>query len=442
MGENTKTIINSESNEASNFSYFLTKIVWCGFLLLVFSLAFLTPSIYIKNQKLAVTDFLFPLVFALWLICILLRQIKFRWHNFYWFLAFYFAAMLFSTIFSPNFSQSIIKLLSETYLLGLAVLTFNLVRNEKDFKQIIFAWLVGTFGTVAVGIATILLFYFHPQNWLLEYTTSIYGAVPVGNYPRLQSTFVSASMFCNYLTVSLAMLFIAERTKLIGKFLFAILYFLILLCAVFTISSGIGGVALLIGVWCWTIYRDKHKIFARLNLVGAIAFALLFCVMNFIALQVYSTAPYSISIPFSQTVLYPSPRFLVWTNALQTFTENFFVGNGLGRPSCAVLFQNTDGNFSLLTDAHNTFLNVAAQNGIFGLLAITAITFYFLRQTFPLKSAKNFSSIAFSGLIFAFISAFIFQGLTGSFEDARHLWILIGLILSIGNLDKNNIAQS
>ena len=221
--------------------------------------------------------------------------------------------MLLSTIFSTNFTQSIVKLLGETYLLALAILTFNLVRREKDFKQIIFAWLAGTAVTLIVGIVTILLFYLSPQNWFLEFTTSIYGAVPVGNYPRLQSTSVSASMFCNYLTVSLAMLFIAERAKLVGKIVFAVLYFLILLCAAFTISSGIGGVALLIGVWYWAIYRDKKKIFARLSLAGAMAFALFFCVMNLIALQAYSTAPYSISIPFSEMVLYPSPRLLVWT---------------------------------------------------------------------------------------------------------------------------------
>ena len=434
MGENAKTFIEenerSESSEASGFSRFLTKAVWCGFLLVVFSLALMSPTIYVKYQRMATTDFIFLCVATVWLICILLRQTKFRWHRFYWLAAFYLAAMLFSTFFSPNFTQSVLKLTGETYLLALAVLTFNLVRNEKDFKQIIFAWLAGTSVALAVGIVTILLFYVQPQSWLLKYTTSIYGAVPVGNYPRLQSTFVSASMFCNYLTVSLAMLFIAERAKLIGKVLFSILYFLILLCAAFTISSGIGGVGLFIGVWYWTVYRDKQKAFAYSSLVGAIAFALLFCLMNCFALQPYATAPYSIAVPFSEMVLYPSPRVLVWTDALKTFTENFFFGNGLGRPSCEVLFQNTDGNFSLLTDAHNTFINVAAQNGIFGLLAIAAIAWYFLRQTFPLKPIKDFPSTAFTGFSLAFLSAFIFQGLTGSFEDARHLWVLIGLILS------------
>jgi hypothetical protein len=400
------------------------------FLLLVFSLAFVTPSIYVKNQRLAATDFLFPIVFALWLICVFLGRCKFRRHRFYWLLIFYFAAMFLSTVFSPDFSRSIVKLLGETYLLGLAVLTFNLVRDEKDFRRVIVAWLAGAFVAAAIGVVTILIFYVQPQSWLLDYTTYAYGAVPVGNYPRLKSTFVTASMFCNYLTVSLAMLFIAERAKIIGKALFSILYFLILICAVFTISSGIGGVALFIGVWYWTIYRDKQRLFARASLAFGITSAIFFCAMNCVALQPYANAPYSISLPFSETVLYPSSRFLVWTEGLKTFAANFFVGNGLGRSSCEVLFQNTDGSYSLLTDAHNIFINVAAQTGIFGLLAIAAIALYFLRQMRRPKITDDFSSTAFSGLTLAFLSAFIFQGLTGSFEDMRHLWVLIGLLLS------------
>lgn len=445
MGENTDTFIEEDhspaplgSNETNGFSFFLTKAAWFGFLLLIFSLAFVTPSIYIQNQRAAATDFLFLFVFALSAVCILLRQYKFRWHRFYWLLLFYFATMLLSTIFSPDLRRSAVKLLSETYLLALAVLTFNLVRDEKNLKQIIFAWLAGTFVATAIGVVTILLFYFQPQSWLLNFTLDDYGAVPVGNYPRLQSTFVSATMFCNYLTVSLAMLFIAERIKLIGKTFFSIFYFLILLCAIFTISAGIGGVALFIGVWYWAIYRNKRALFARVSLAGAIACAVFFCVMNCIALQPYSTAPYSIRLPFSEAVLYPSPRILIWTEALQTFARNFFFGNGLGLPTCEVLFQNTDGTFSLLTDAHNTFINVAAQSGIFGLIAIAGIALYFLRKMFRLKIADDLISTAFTGLSLAFLSAFVFQGLTASFEDTRHLWVLIGLLLSVGNLYKRN----
>ncbi len=446
MGE-TETISEKAGRQAnhersSGLSFLLTRVVWLGFLLLVFSLSFVSLQIYIKSQRIAATDILFVAVSGLWFVGLLLGYFKFRWHRFYWLLIFYFAAMFFSTIFSPEFQTSAVKLSGGAYLIGLAVLTFNLVRDEKDFKRVILAWLAGTCVTAAIAAVSILLFYVEPQTSLLRYTLDDFGAVPVGNYPRLQSTFVSASMFCNYLTVSLALLFVAERAKLIGKVLFSFLYFLIALCAFFTISSSLGGFLLFVGIWYWFVFRDSNKLAARVSLAGAIAAAICFCVLNSIALAPYSSAPYSFSLPLFDVVLYPSPRILVWTEALKTFAGNFFFGNGLGLPVCRVLFQNTDGTVSLLTDAHNTYLSAAAQNGIFGLLSLTAIAIYFLRNSFRLKTARDLPSTAYSALSLAFLSAFVFQGLTGSFEDTRHLWVLMGLLLCVGRLSNTETNPS
>ena len=33
-------------------------------------------------------------------------------------------------------------------------------------------------------------------------------------------------------------------------------------------------------------------------------------------------------------------------------------------------------------------------------------------------------------LAIAWLDAFVYQGLTGSYEDARHLWVLLGLFLA------------
>lgn len=436
---------NLETNTSENFSRtvaesnnsYFKKIVWLGFLLLALSTAFLIPEIYLKNQKIAFADFLFPIVFGFWLIGLFLGKFNFRWHKFYWLLSFYFLAMCFSTAFSEDFPQSLIKLAGEIYLLGLAVLTFNLVRTEKNLKQIIFFWLIGTSITCLIAIITLFLFYLYPEHWILNYTTSIYGAVPVGNYPRLKSTFVSASMFCNYLSVSLAMLFVAKSANLIVNKIFFPLIVVILICALFTFSSGLGGIALVLGIWFWAYFRDSKKRISHFFLLGTIFFAVSFSVMNLFALQPYSTAPYSINLPFFNAILFPSPRLLVWTESLQTFSQNFFFGKGLGLSVCEVLFENTDGNYSLLTDAHNIFISVAAQNGIFGLLAITAIIIYFLNCFFRTRFNEDFPSISLFGLRLAFLSAFVFQGLTGSFEDTRHLWILIGLIPSANSLLQN-----
>lgn len=414
------------------------NFVWFAFLLLVFSLCFVQPFVYYENLRFSPTDFIFPIASALFFISILLKKTSFRWHNFYWLLLFYFAAMLFSSVFSINPQQSFIKLLGEIYLLGLAILTFNLVKTQQHFKQVVLVWLGGMFLTLIIGILTVFLFYFQPSNPLLFYTTSIYGAFPVGNYPRLTSVFASSSMFCNFLNVSLIFLFIAEKLKYIGTKIFWILFVLLAICAFFTFSSGFGGLVLAIGVWLWAGNSD-NKLIAKTALFGSIFVAILFFSINFFALQKYPNAPYSINIPLLEVELLPSSRLLVWSDSLKTFSENFFSGIGLGQNACYVSFQNTDGTAAFLTDAHNIFLSVAAQNGIFGLLAIAAISFNFVRK-FSLSSLNlNSASFTKNALALAFICAFFYQGLTGSFEDTRHLWFLIGLILSAETLEKTEI---
>jgi O-antigen ligase len=142
-----------------------------------------------------------------------------------------------------------------------------------------------------------------------------------------------------------------------------------------------------------------------------------------VALQNYSSASFSFKLPG----LEPSSRLLVWSDAFKTFTEDPITGKGIGQPVSGIIYQNTEGSTSLLTDAHNIFLSVGAQSGLIGLAAILALVLYMLRVSFGAGMNKE-RSLILNGLGLAFLSAFVYQGLTGSFEDARHLWVLIGMI--------------
>jgi O-antigen ligase len=427
-------------NQTNGFSSRLQKIVWLAFLILVFSLAFMKPFIYLWNQRVSPTDIIFPIAFLIWFASLFAGLKGFRWHKFYWILLFYFVSLIISTIFSNNPASSLIKLFGESYLLGLAVLTFNLVETERQVKQTIKIWLAGTFFACAVGVYSLILFYLQPGNPLLNYTTYHYGAVPVGNYPRLSSMFVSASMFCNYLNVGFLLLLIARKIDFINKHAAFILLTVVSICAVFTISAGLGGFALASGLWLYFLFGEKHKRLAALSLIGGITVSALFFMMNFVALQKHATARFLIKIPIFDLELQPSPRVLIWQESLQTFSQNFFSGVGLGEDVCRVSFQNTEGTTSVLTDAHNYLLNVAAQNGIAGLIAIVVLTIFIIRRAFPAQSVKSSSSTILIGLTMAFFCSFFYQGLTGSFEEARHLWVLIGLILSADRLSNKHFT--
>lgn len=407
----------------------LLNFLWKSFLVLIFSLSLMQPFIYYQNLRFSSTDFIFPIVLLTFAITVFLRFLPFKWHRYYWILLFYFLSMLISSVFSVNPKQSFIKLAGEFYILSLTVLTFNLVNSEARFRQFIKIWLYGTTLTIFVGLLTIFLFYFDRDNFLLQFTNSIFGAVPVGNYPRLTSTFGSASMFCNYLNVSLCFLFVADRLKIFRPLIFWILLILLTICAVFTISSGIGGIVLAFAFWFWLLLKNNNQILSKSALIGGIIFAAIFFLINFIALQPHPTAPFTFN--FLGFELYPSSRLMIWSETLRTISANFFNGTGIGQEVCRVNFQNTDGSRAYLTDAHNIFLSVAGQNGIFGLISFLLLIFYILKEAFSKHFIGNRrSSFIFYLLAAAFVCAFLYQGLTGSFEDARHLWVLVGLIFS------------
>jgi hypothetical protein len=52
------------------------------------------------------------------------------------------------------------------------------------------------------------------------------------------------------------------------------------------------------------------------------------------------------------------------------------------------------------------------------------------RGTAPLRLLADDRNALRLALGIAFLGAFAYQGLGGSFEDARHLWLLLGLFLA------------
>ena len=417
-----------------------TKVL---FLLLVVSLPLVRPF-YTRLFGLVVpsTDFIFLFAFGFWLIAILRGECRLRISKFYFFLGFYALSLTVSTVFSINPIQSFYKLLGEFYLLLLCILTFNLAHSMDFLKQITAAWLFGTGITILAALAGIFLFYLGYKTQINNYFLFHYGTLPPGNYPRLQALFVNANMLCDFLNVSLMLTVLADKLGWLKKIPSRILQFGIWFTAFFTISPGLGGLFLSFGVWLWAKFHlAGRKNSAYFTCLSGIFLALVFFAVTSISPDTENTAQ-NFNLPFTEQKFEPSVRILIWQDTLKTIGHYPFTGKGTGTGVAAVKYTVLSGENQFLTDAHNVWLNIFGQLGFFGFIAFLSFCLYLLWSCKFYLLDQTDKSFIQTALSCAFLGAFLFQGLQGSFEDARHLWILFGLLASLGESDfaeNNNV---
>lgn len=174
-------------------------------------------------------------------------------------------------------------------------------------------------------------------------------------------------------------------------------------------------------------------------------------VATLIAAAVLSLASVASRVPVGQgdfrlgsgdVKLWDAPRPSIWQAAFQTFREHPVTGLGYGRPIAFVTdtrafvparkLAGTHGPVpGQWLEAHNTWLNIAAQAGIVGVLAIVALFLGVWRPVITRLRAntQNASRLA-AGLLGAFAGAYLFHGLFAAVEEARHLWALTALASS------------
>jgi hypothetical protein len=253
------------------------------------------------------------------------------------------------------------------------------------------------------------------------------GTLPPGNYPRLDLTFLFPAMLANYLSVSLMLLLIGEHLGWFSRRTALVIAPLIVIAAFFALTPGFGGLLFGLGTWIWLLHRDRHPLGARIALITGCVMALIGVILASVTPIMHSTAPFLIHLP-GFPPLAPSVRFLAWTEALQNFAASPAVGRGWGVDTVDVNYQASGCGVGCVTDAHNTFLNVAVQSGTVGIAALGSLIWFVARPVITALRGLP-TTVLLAGLAIAWLSGVAVQGLVGSFEDARHLWVMFGLIL-------------
>ena len=214
------------------------------------------------------------------------------------------------------------------------------------------------------------------------------------------------------------LLLIARRNLWVTFPQLAVVLSLILITLLFSLTPGLGGVILAVGLWFRNVfYEGGKRLHARLSVFTGVAAAVLFLIAASISPIQTPTSPYFFVIPGTEIRIDPAIRVLAWQTAAETFIANPIFGQGLNTDVANAIYEDASGRIQRLTDAHNTWLNVAAQAGVLGLAAILGITVYFWRLSVSRKIGNSETSTFRAGLGAAFVGAFLYQGLVGSFEE-------------------------
>lgn len=302
-------------------------------------------------------------------------------------------------------------------LIQLGVLYFfvtGIVNSEQRLTHVAWAWIIGGTAASLYAIAT-----FASQG-----LARAVGGVSDPNYLVL------------YLTIPLALsleLFQVERSFLLKIFLiFSLLAFLAVTILSFS-RGGLISVMVILVLWFFKS-QNKSRITAFL-LTIAIAILIVFSFLPAIPLQSW------LQRISPQLALQDAGagRFYIWRGGLDMFLDHPLVGVGIGN----FLYRYPEYSYydprgAQQRVAHNTFLEVAAEQGIFGLLAFLSllwVTYRYLRIAATVAQERKlyFTAQLAQAFHFGFLGF-----LAGSFFLTAHLskslWLLFGLTVAVYNI--------
>lgn len=399
----------------------LKKLAEISFLLLVFSLPFAhLPLPFDPGFPYQLTEPVFLAVTALFAMSVFSGGSGVRPGKIYFFILAYLIFIAVSVVFSGSPGVSAVKAAGIAYLGGLALISFNSVGSEKMVRQTVIAWIAATVVVSSFSVFVLIFFYIDRDLSLVRYGLSHYGTFPKGNYPRIQSLFANPNMLAHYLGIGWVMLLLAVRREWIGRNAGLAVGGLIAAAALFTLSPGIGAFFLCTGLW---MLIEGAGGFRKIVAIGMIAIAMFFAAVTAVKFD-------GDFWPVSE----PSARVLTWSSAASNFASHPLTGKGVGTFAADTAYGS-----QRLRDAHNIFLNVAAESGIGAVAALTAFGIWLTFSGLRVRDGDKERAIAGKGLAIAFAGAFFYQGLTGSFEDARHIWVLAGIL---GAVSGENLAEA
>lgn len=324
----------------------------------------------------------------------------------------------------PYFKKSLIALLfkwGEYFIIFFAIEdTFH---NQKRIRNAVFILL-------SIGILISidgLSQYFLGMEFLRHRNLM---TIAQGNY-AITAAFNHYNDFGAYITIILLMmlsLFISNK-KWFGKLAYVPALVLIETCLLLTFSRG-SWMGFILGLFLMLLISRKYK---ELTFICGIF------IFTFIALP--GTKTMIARLNFILQAGGDADRLIVWKTAFGMIKENPFLGKGIGT------FMDYFSKRSNLIPqyAHNCFLQIWTETGIFSLLSfISFITVLLLRGIAAFKKTNNFILLGILCGLLSFAAHSFFDTDLYSLQLAVLFWAITGILAAMLNLSssqKKNINQ-
>ncbi len=405
------------------------------FLLLITTLPFQTILQFrVANTAIQFSDLIVPVAGLAWLLD---RRRDRAWPVFYTLLGTFILVMTLSALFSVDPGTSVVKLSGKILLAAIAFLAFNFVRSE-GLEPLVRAWTAAALTVLiscVIGIAAFYAGFRNPETNLVLHP--IFGSLPAGNYPRIEGFSMFPAILCNYLSVSWWLAMIGGATLWVRAGILSMFRPLLILANIFTFTPGLGGFLLSNGIFIGR--KLRHPILGHLAMSASVLGALVVLAASMLSL--FAFTPNGVQMPILNGEFIASHRVAAWGSALETFSRHPIFGVGIGMPTSSAVYMDPNGNRQLLADAHNTCINVLAESGVLGFLAFFAIVFWSGCQLIRTAGVDRKKSLIRLCLGLAMVDAFFFQGLTGSYEDQRHIWALLGFVAAFDQMKSEPAAE-
>lgn len=358
---------------------------------------------------------------------------------------------------SMNLLDSAIEMLGLVYLIFLFIIFQDIIRTPKKLNLFLYLWMV-----MACAISLVGLFAFCQAlinqnlagNKFLYYDTITLMA---HHFPRIDSTFANANMFCTYLQASLvfaSILFLSEDNPK-RKFLTAVCMSILLVAAFLTGSRRFTGLLLsLVIILSWYGRGRTSWIFKQVSFCGLALF-----LIAFIATTVWAIFPLEIKREEQAKMISVRAHYAYSIHLLQVLPainmvkKHPFIGVGLGTYN-RHFKENLDWewarrsfdleayagyikpikNKTLNFDPHSVFLGTLAETGFVGFLGLLYFLTNYIRvllKRFKTSRERSFEKIL-SGCVLAGFVGFLLNGLVTDILSMRHFWIMmaIGMAMS------------